>query len=154
MSVRTSASSFDDMAAYETTVVSNASPYAAFTYLSDLQKLPEWDPAFASVEAPQMIESGATFDAVAAFYGRRIPLEVEVTELEPGESFSLKATGKRIEIDYRVVVDARPTGCAITVSTTAKLSGLLRPLDGGLNAALESTERRLSKALQKRLVSV
>ena len=121
---------------------------------SNLQKLPEWDPAFASVDAPSQIEIGTEFDAVAAFYGRRIALRVTVTALTPGESLSLHAVGKRIDINYDLAVDATPTGSEIQISTVAELSGILRPLDGGLNAALESTEKRLAKALHKRLVLV
>ena len=87
------------MARYHATVETRRDANDAFTYLADFSSTAEWDPGV--VEAERLTEGpitvGATFRVVTSFLGRRIPLDYEITTLEPGRRVVLG-----LAFDHRV----------------------------------------------------
>ena len=58
----------------------------AFQYLVDFRNLPRWDPGIAEVDktdGASDVGVGSTFDVVATFMGRRVPMRYRVVEHDP-----------------------------------------------------------------------
>jgi hypothetical protein len=81
------------------TVVANTTPAAAYAYVADLQRHPEWSPDDMQIapETPGPVEVGRTYKAEGKLVGRPNPSTVEVTAMEEPRRFAFKATDANSE---------------------------------------------------------
>ena len=122
-----------------------------FAYLTDLEKLPEWQSSVSEVDVDGQVEEGARFVEVREFMGRRARSTLEVDVCEPSRRFSVRVVEGPItyEVDHRL--EERNGRTHLAVSARAKVPGLFgfaaRPLvkraERELRADLERLKGRL-----------
>lgn len=144
------------MARFEHEVVIERSPADVFTYLTDLEKLPEWQSSIVEVrrEDEGPLEAGARFTEVRRVAGRSIESTIEVAALEPDREFRLRVVEGPLPGTVRHLVEA--AGDATRLKVVGELTGGgLRSLAGPLleRAAKRETVgdlRRLKEVLEAR----
>ena len=125
-----------------------------FAYLTDLERLPEWQASVSEVQVDGPVEPGSRFRDVREFMGRRAASTLEVTELEPPRRFSLRvAEGPiRYEIDHRL--EERGQRTSVTFSgrgDTARVPRLMRGMvERAVRRQLASDAESLKQALERR----
>src|SRR5437899_3622810 len=84
----------EDRMAKTYTVVANTTPAAAYAYVADLPRHPEWSPDEMQIapETPGPVEVGRAYRAEGKLVGRPNPSTVEVTAMEEPRRFAFKAT--------------------------------------------------------------
>jgi uncharacterized protein YndB with AHSA1/START domain len=101
------------MARAEHTVVVERPPEEVFAFLTDLEKLPEWQSGAVEVRAPREgVGVGTTYVEVLKFLGKRMEATIEVTEFEPGRRFSLKTLSGPIPFAVRHTLEPANGGGA------------------------------------------
>jgi carbon monoxide dehydrogenase subunit G len=125
-----------------------------FAHLADFSNTAEWDPGVA--EATQTSEGpvglGSTFDLVALFRGRRVPVRYEVTLYEPSSRVVLVGRNKNFTGTDDIGVEAEGDGTRVSWNADFQMNGpakLLQPFLGGVFEklsieAMEGLERTLS----------
>jgi carbon monoxide dehydrogenase subunit G len=109
------------MARAEHTVVVERPPDEVFRFLTDLANVPEWQSGAVEVRAPESLAVGTTYVEVLKFLGKRIEATLEVTELEPGRRFSLKAVSGPMPFRVRHMLE--PTGNGGSTRVHVELEG-------------------------------
>ena len=81
------------MARYETTIESRLPAAEAFAYLADFANARVWDPSVSKASRVDegALEVGSTFDLVARFAGRDVPLRYTIVSYEPSQQVVLEA---------------------------------------------------------------
>lgn len=138
------------MARFTTTVsVEGLAVDKAFGYLSDFSSAQDWDPGVASAKRLDSgtIKVGSTFEVVASFMGREVPLTYEVIDLRQDELLVLRAeNGSVVSLDELSFVQT-VSGCAVTYD--AELTG-----KGGfcvMNPVLPLIFKRIGRAAEEGL---
>jgi len=141
------------MARYHATVETRRGVDDAFTYLADFSSTTEWDPGV--VEAERLTEGpitvGATFRVVTSFLGRRIPLDYEITTLEPGRRVVLQADNGTIRSTDEMRFSARDSGTVVDYDADLRLLGALRVADPLLRLAFRRIGDRARAGLAREL---
>jgi uncharacterized protein YndB with AHSA1/START domain len=75
-----------------------------FAFLTDVERLPEWQASVSEVDVDVPVGPGARFRDVREFMGRRAASTLEVTTYEPPRRFSLRVAEGPIayEIDHKL----------------------------------------------------
>jgi len=141
------------MARYHATVETRQNAADAFAYLADFSSTAQWDPGV--VEAERLTEGpitiGATFRVVTLFLGRRIPLDYEVTALEPGRRVVLRADNGTIRSTDEITVCAADAGSVVNYDADLRLLGALRFADPLLRLAFRRIGDRARAGLAREL---
>jgi Polyketide cyclase / dehydrase and lipid transport len=141
------------MARYVTTVESKLSREAAFAYMADFTHALAWDPSVSRARRADdlPIGLGATFDLVARFGGRDVPLRYEIAEFEPPRLVVLEA--RRGGFVSRDTITVAPAGTGSVVHYDARLvfSGLGRLLEPVLQRIFDRVGARASAGMQAAL---
>ena len=82
------------MAVRTYSIVAKTTPEAAYAYVADLTKHPEWSPDNMKMvaESPGVVGVGSKYKAVGHLVGKPNPSEVEITALKPGQLFAFTST--------------------------------------------------------------
>ena len=82
------------MAVKTYSIVAKTTPDAAYAYLADLTKHPEWSPDDMKMvaETPGVVTVGSRYKAVGNLVGRPNPSVVEIIGLEPGRLVAFTST--------------------------------------------------------------
>jgi uncharacterized membrane protein len=141
---------------FEHQVVIERAPADVFAYLTDLERLPEWQASIVEVrrqdEGP--LRAGTRFTEVRRVAGRRIESTIEVAALESGREFALRVVEGPVPGTVSHLVEA--AGDATRLTVVGELTGgRLRSLAGPLleRAAKRETVgdlRRLKEVLEAR----
>jgi uncharacterized membrane protein len=140
------------MARFEHEVVIARPPAEVFAYLTDLDKLPEWQQSILEIrrEDDGPLEAGARFIEVRRVAGRRIESTIEVAALEPQREFALRVVEGPVPGTVRHLLEA--DGPATRLTVVGELTGGgLRSLAGPL---LERAAKRETVADLRRLKQV
>src|SRR5690349_15905754 len=89
-----------------------------FAYVTDVRNVPKWQESAESVE---WIEEGRRFRERRTFMGRTADVEMEVTALEPGRRFDVRAVNAPVKFEIRHSFETRDSGTLLRVHGTAKL---------------------------------
>jgi carbon monoxide dehydrogenase subunit G len=110
------------MAHFAATVESRLPQSEAFAYMADFANTQLWDPGVRSAKrvGDQPIGVGTTFDVVARFVGRDVPLRYTIVEFDAPRLIVLEANGKAFAARDAVTVE--PSGEGSTVSYDAGLA--------------------------------
>ncbi len=127
----------------EDRVLLRQSADAAFLYLADFARLPEWDPGIARsrrVDAASALVTGARFEVVARFFGREVPMAYELVRFD-SVTREAELVGTAPGIRATDWISVRPVGepgearaevhwrAEFLLSGTSRLFGpLMRPL--------------------------
>jgi hypothetical protein len=116
------------MARAEHSVVVGRPPAEVFAYLSDPDKLPEWQASSleAGQESPGAMAAGTRIKEVRKFLGRRMDMVMEVTAYEPGKDFSLKVVSGPIPFQVQQNLHAVEGGTKIDVVVEGEPGGFFR----------------------------
>jgi hypothetical protein len=116
------------MARAEHSVVVERPPDEVFAYLSDPDKLPEWQASAleARQESPGLMTAGTRIREVRKFLGKRMETVVEVTAYEPGKQFSLKVVSGPIPFQVWQNLHAVEGGTKIDVVIEGEPGGFFR----------------------------
>jgi uncharacterized protein YndB with AHSA1/START domain len=85
----------------EHTVRIDRPPVEVFTYLTDLEKLPEWQSSAVEASAEGEMGVGTRIRETRNFLGRRAESTLEVIEYEPGRRFSLRVLTGPLPFEVR-----------------------------------------------------
>ena len=102
------------MVRIEFSVDVNRPPSEVFAYITDADRLPEWQSG--AVEAQWQGEKarGAHIREVRKFLGRRMETELEVTEYEPDRRFGLRAVSGPVPFSVTQVLEPRDGGTRLS----------------------------------------
>lgn len=108
------------------------SPDDVFAFISEPENLPRWDPAIQAVRLrePGPVRTGSGLTVTAEEGGRRVTIDGEVTELEPGRLFGVAATFSGVPLRLRWRLEPDGAGTRLTTEGEAELGGVLA-LAGG-----------------------
>ncbi len=140
------------MARYHAEITVKASPDAAFSYLSDLANLSDWD---SSVRRASLVEGdgpalGARYDVTVGFYGKALDATYEIVEFDAPRRLAYTINGKargRTEI----TVAERDGTTVVGYDATLTMGGLARLLDRGLQVAYDGIGENVEKGIAKQL---
>ena len=99
-----------------------------FGYVADFSNLADWDPGISSSraigdDAPAV---GTKYEVVASFGSREIPMQYEITELEPNRRVVLIGTGKPLDAVDTIVFESRNGGTWVDYTADFAFKGLIR----------------------------
>jgi uncharacterized protein YndB with AHSA1/START domain len=108
-------------------------PQAVFDFLTDPERLPEWQTSTVEVrrERSGPLEVGERFTEVHAAMGRRLESTVEVAESTPPSAFALKILDGAMPLDGRWTFEPTADGTRVHFVGEANVGGLkklARPL--------------------------
>lgn len=140
------------MAHIETTFDVTPPVSDVYSYLADPTHLTEWDRTVASIVATTSGADEAPADAwyelEAAFYGKRIPFTLRCIEHEDNALLVFRGTHSSARLEERFALEPTETGgTRVTYRSEAKLTGLLRVLNKGLDSAYAGAKRQAAVGL-------
>ena len=122
-----------------------------FAYVTDVRNVPDWQE---SAQSAEWIEEGRRFRERRSFMGRSAEIELEVTALEPGGRFDVRAVNAPVKFEIRHSFEERDGGTLLRVHAEARLGGALRFAAGMAKRQAESQFRkdfeRLKQLLERR----
>ena len=83
------------------TVRIDRTPADVFSYLTDVEKLPEWQASALEVSVEGEMSLGTRIREIRNFLGRRAESTLEVTEYEPARRFSLRVLSGPLPFEVR-----------------------------------------------------
>jgi uncharacterized protein YndB with AHSA1/START domain len=112
-------------------------PAEVFAYLTDADRLAEWQSS--AVEAHWQGEraAGARIREVRTFLGRRIETELEVTEFEPDRRFALRAVSGPVRFSVSHVLEPHDGGTRIGFVGDGEPGGFFRLAEPAVARAAE-----------------
>jgi carbon monoxide dehydrogenase subunit G len=113
------------VATYRTTVSSPKPPAEVFDYLAEFSNAATWDPGVVEGEmaSPGPVGPGSRFRLVAAFLGRRIPLEYRITAFERPARVVLQADDGMVRSTDEITVAPADGGSRVTYEAELRLAG-------------------------------
>jgi hypothetical protein len=119
------------VAHYATTIRSKLAPAEAFAYMADFSNARFWDPSVSqaqrSDEGPLGV--GSTFDLVARFAGRNVPLTYSIVEFEPAARVVLEARRGFVSRDTITVSESDDGGSIVHYDALLSFTGIGRLFD-------------------------
>ena len=89
-------------------------PSEVFDYITDADRLPEWQSSAVEAQWQGEKAQGARIREVRKFLGRRMESELEVTEYEPDRRFALKTLSGPVPFSVTQMLEPRDGGTKIT----------------------------------------
>jgi len=101
-------------------------PEAVFDYLTDPERLPEWQTSTVEVRRQRTgpLEVGERFSEVHAAMGRKLESTVEVAEHTPPSAFALKILDGALPLDGRWTFEPNGEGTRVHFVGEADVGGL------------------------------
>lgn len=129
--------------------------HEVFSYLTDPDRLPEWQGSAGVVRlTPGPVRAGTRLREVRSLLGRRVESITEVTAYEPDRRFAVRILSGPAPVADRWTLEAIPGATRLHFSTTGWAPLVLRPLEPLMAAVLErrrrAHHRRLCEALEGR----
>lgn len=125
-----------------------------FAYVTDPEKLPEWQKGTIQVsrEASGPLKEGERLYEIHAAMGRHLRSTVEVVELDPPRAFALHMVEGPLPIDGRWTFEPTGRGTRVQFTGEGKLQGMMRLATPIVRRAVDKQFRghhaRLKEALE------
>ena len=119
------------MARYVTTIESKLSAVEAFAYMADFSNALQWDPsvAEASRTSDGPVGNGSTFDLVALFGGRKLPMAYAIVSYEEAQLVVLEARQPSFTSRDTITVASAGDGSTVHYDALLEFKGPGRLLD-------------------------
>ena len=119
------------MARYETTIESRLTAAEAFAYMADFANARIWDPSVskASRVDERALEVGSSFDLVARFAGRDVPLRYTIVSYAPPHQVVLEAQRPGFLSRDTITVEPAEHGSDVHYDAMLAFSGIGRLFD-------------------------
>ncbi|MDH3540488.1 MAG: SRPBCC family protein [Acidimicrobiia bacterium] len=119
------------------TVTIDRPPAEVFEYLANFETTAEWDPGITTATKTSRgpIGVGSTFDLIATFRGRTIPVTYEITEYDPPSRFVIVGRNKQFVGTDDIRVSADGPGTRVDYTADFRMQGIARlfePFMGGI----------------------
>jgi uncharacterized protein YndB with AHSA1/START domain len=101
-------------------------PSEVFDYITDADRLPEWQSSAVEAQWQGEKAQGARIREVRKFLGRRMESELEVTEYEPDRRFALKTLSGPVPFSVTQMLEPRDGGTKITFVGEGEPGGFFR----------------------------
>jgi hypothetical protein len=141
------------MARYITTIESTLPHAEAFAYMADFAHARLWDPSVSEAcrvgEPP--IGIGSTFDLVARFGGRDVPLRYEIVEYDAPRRVVLEARRPGFLSRDTITVEPSGNGSAVHYDATLAFGGFGRLLDPVMQRLFNRLGARATLGMQTAL---
>ncbi len=141
------------MARYVTRIESRLSPGEAFAYMADFSNARVWDPSVSEArrtdDAP--IGVGSSFDVVARFAGRDVPLSYAIVEYEAPRRVVLEAKRPGFVSRDTITVEEAENGSVVHYDALLSFSGLGRLFDSVMQRVFNRTGERATAGIQAAL---
>ena len=102
------------MIRFEFSVDVDRPPSEVFAYITDADRLPEWQSGAVEAQWQGEKAQGARIREVRKFLGRRMETELEVTEYESDRRFGLRAVSGPVPFSVTQVLEPRNGGTRLT----------------------------------------
>jgi hypothetical protein len=142
------------MGTYRTVVASPWEPERAFEYMARFSNAAKWDPGVVSAEdvQPGPPVLGSTYRLEVTAFGRRVPLEYRIEEMDPERRVVLHAQNAMIQSTDVIEVSAAPGGGSIvTYQATLSANGIARLFTPLIGVALRHIGDRAAAGLRSAL---
>jgi carbon monoxide dehydrogenase subunit G len=143
------------MARYVTRIDSALPQDEAFAYMADFANARDWDPSVSEArqvgEAP--ISMGSSFELVARFAGRDVPLRYEIVEYDSPRRVVLEAQGRGFVSRDTITVEPAGEGSVVNYDATLAFSGVGRLLDPIMQRIFNRVGARATAGMQTALNS-
>lgn len=141
------------MARYVTTIESRLPPEQAFAYMADFSNARLWDPSVSAAkrvdEGP--IGNGSSFDLVARFAGRDMPLRYTVAAYEHPIRVVLEAQRPGFVSRDTITVEPAEHGSSVHYDALLSFGGLGRLLDPVMQLIFNRVGKRATAGMQAAL---
>jgi carbon monoxide dehydrogenase subunit G len=117
-------------------------PDDVFAYLTDLQRIREWQPATQDVR----VESDTCYTQVLKLMGRTFESRIEVTEREPPHRFAIRTSGGPVEFHVVHELEDEVDGTRLRVQGDGRAAGLLKL---GETVAVKAAEVELRRSFDR-----
>lgn len=119
------------MAHYETTIESRLPAAEAFAYMADFANARIWDPSVSEASRADdgALDVGSTFDLVARFAGRDVPLRYTIVSYEPPQQVVLEAHRPGFLSRDTITVESAEHGSNVHYDAMLAFSGIGRLFD-------------------------
>lgn len=97
-----------------------------FAYLTDVEKLPEWQGSVVSSRADGPLGEGSRIVEQRSLLGHEAETELEVTAYEPGRRFTLRTVRGPVDLMIDHALQPAAEATKLRVTATGKAGGLLR----------------------------
>lgn len=114
------------MVRIEFSVDVNRPPSEVFAYLTDADRLPEWQSGAVEAQWEGEKARGAHIREVRKFLGRRMETKLEVTEYEPDRRFALRAVSGPVPFSVTQVLEPRDGGTRLSFSGEGEPGGFFK----------------------------
>lgn len=143
------------MTTHRNHVLVDAAPEAAFAYLADHRHAVTWDPTVVESQlvADGPIGLGASFDAVVTFYGRRLDLKYTLVEHDDPRGLAFAVSGGKVAGTIALTLEPSDAGTRVELAIDLALTGMLRFLGRGLDAALEGIAEKAADGIRRALAT-
>jgi carbon monoxide dehydrogenase subunit G len=101
-------------------------PEDVFGYLTDVERLPEWQSTASSSDVDGPVQLGTRIRERRTFIGRDVTTELEVTGYDRPRRFDVTARGGPVPFSISHALEASDGGTRLRVDVDVKLSGMLR----------------------------
>lgn len=129
-------------------------PETVFAYLSDLDRLPEWQKGVirSHVTTAGPVRAGTRFEETAKVGPWRLDSECEVMKFDPPHAMCFVAKGKQIDYEGEFTLQPSGEGTRLSVTGSARLKGgwrLMQPvMAGDLKRETEHELRMIKRLLE------
>lgn len=129
-------------------------PGEVFAYLANFENTAEWDPGVAEAKKTTdgPVGLGTTFDLLALFRGRPIPVRYEVTVYQPETRVVLVGRNKRFTGTDDIGVSAEDEGTRVAWNADFQMEGLGKLFQPFLGGVFEKLSAEAMNGLQATLV--
>jgi uncharacterized protein YndB with AHSA1/START domain len=108
-----------------------------FAYLTDVERLPEWQASVSEVHADGPVGAGSRFRDVREFMGRRAASTLEVSTYEPPRRFSLRVVEGPIQYEIDHTLEEVGDRTSVRFSGRGETTRVPRLLRGVVERAVE-----------------
>ncbi len=124
-----------------------------FDFMADFTNVADWDPGVDSsrkiTDGP--IGPGTSFDVVASFFGRKVPLRYEIVRFEPHTRVVFRAENDDVISLDEITCEESPHGTRLIYDADLRLKGFRRVFEPALAIAFRWIANDALQGLRKRL---
>jgi hypothetical protein len=141
------------MARYQTRIESALPQSEAFAHMADFANARLWDPSVSKAHrvGEDPIGIGSTFDLVARFGGRDVPLRYEIVEYDAPRRVVLEAQRSRFVSRDTITVEPAENGSVVRYDATLAFGGIGRLLDPIMQRIFNRVGARATLGMQTAL---
>jgi uncharacterized protein YndB with AHSA1/START domain len=124
-------------------------PADVFAYLTDVEKLPDWQSSLREAHADGPLAEGSRLVEKRSLFGRNAETEHEVTAFEPGRRLTLKTIRGPVQLEVDHELEPAGDGTKLRVRAEGRPTGILRVAGPALTAAARQELKRDFERLKK-----